>query len=130
MLQNFITLLSSGRKQVKSLRTGFPVFTSSGEEPNPKCWVGQVTTDSSGNATVNYSSASFNSIYSVNCIAVVAGATILTAPLVSLTSLPTTTSVSLMTIESKTTGVLILNTSVQGLQAAPSVTVYVTVWGN
>ncbi|HET8687910.1 MAG TPA: hypothetical protein VFM18_14810, partial [Methanosarcina sp.] len=101
---------------------------SSGEIDSPKVWIGSVTTNSSGAATVTYSSAGFSSITSVQLTALRNGADVTTAPLASIVGTPTTTSCNILTVESKNTGVL-LGGNVEGLEISASVTVYVTVWG-
>jgi hypothetical protein len=70
-----------------------PVYNSSGLITGPKMWVGSATTASNGSWSVNYSSAGFSNVFSVNPQPISTANTTSAAVGSSITS-PSTTSVS------------------------------------
>lgn len=96
-----------------------------------KIWTGKATTDANGDAAFTFPAGYFATVHAANPAVERVTTNIAQAPSCSLRTALTTSGVTVRVVESKTTGVLILNTMVEGLEPAPAgVTVYLTVYGS
>lgn len=115
----------NGTNWVNANNIDAKMFNSAGSITTPKIWVGTATTNASGIFSVSITSASFATVISAQCTAILSGSNSTNAPIATLQTL-TTTTVSGIVVESAVVSALGNN----GLTNVPiNIIVHITVFG-